>query len=134
MNWKIIFQLSVFGLIMAFGTISLIPEQFEFIFWLLIFAFCAYVIARTNRRKFFLHGFWVSMVNSIWLTVIHVLFYNTYAAHHPQVVKAVGTLPLATHPRLLMVLMAPIYGCVFGLILGLFSFIASKIVSSKIAR
>jgi len=119
---------------MAFGTISLIPEQFEFVFWLVIFAFSAYVIAKTNRRKFFLHGFWVSMVNSIWLTAAHVLFYSAYAAHHPQVVKAVGELPLPMHPRLLIILMAPIYGCIFGLILGLFSSIASKIFSSKIAR
>ncbi len=134
MNWKIIFQLSVFGLIMAFGTISLIPEQFEFVFWLVIFAFCGYVIARASRRRFFLHGFCISLVNSIWLTLVHILFYTSYAAHHPQVIKAVEALPMANHPRLLMVLMAPIYGCIFGLILGLFSFIASKIVKSKIAK
>jgi hypothetical protein len=39
MNWKIIFQLSIFGLIMAFATVQLIPERVEPIFWLFIFRF-----------------------------------------------------------------------------------------------
>ncbi len=133
MNWKLIFQLSVFGLIMAFGTISLIPQNFEFLFWLVIFAFCGTVIAKAAGGRYFLHGFIVSLVNSVWITSIHVIFYSTYTAHHPDIAKMTESLPLSNHPRLLMVLMAPIYGVLFGLILGLFSFISAKIFKSKIA-
>ena len=53
MNWKIIFQLSIFGLIMALGTISLIPEKTEPVFWIFIFCFCAYVIAKVCRGQVF---------------------------------------------------------------------------------
>ena len=67
MNWKIIFQLSIFGLIMALGTVQLIPERIEPFFWLAIFAFCAWVIAKVCSGKYFLHGFLVSMVNSVWV-------------------------------------------------------------------
>jgi hypothetical protein len=55
-NWKIIFQLSIFGLIMAFATISLIPEKIEFVFWLVIFLFCAWVIAKVCNGKYFFQG------------------------------------------------------------------------------
>jgi hypothetical protein len=63
MNWKIIFQLSLFGLIMAFGTISLIKQSMEWPFWLAIFIFCAYIIAKRCPDKYFLHGFLVSIFN-----------------------------------------------------------------------
>ena len=130
MNWKIIFQLSVFGLIMAFGTISLIPEKVEPAFWLIIFIFCAWVIAKVCPGKYFLHGFLVSMVNSIWITIIHIAFRATYISHHPNVAEMNSGMPsfMLVHPRLAMVFMGPIFGIMFGIILGIFSLIASKIV------
>ncbi|MDB5015222.1 MAG: hypothetical protein JWQ84_54 [Mucilaginibacter sp.] len=130
MNWKIILQLSMFGLIMAFGTISLISEKIEPAFWLVIFIFCAWVIARVCPGKYFLHGFLVSMVNSVWITIVHIAFRQTYIAHHPDM-ASMGTsmpLPLSIHPRLTMALMGPVFGAMFGIILGLFSLVASKIV------
>lgn len=130
MNWKIILQLSMFGLIMAFGTISLISEKIESAFWLVIFIFCAWVIARVCPGKYFLHGFLVSMVNSVWITIVHIAFRQTYIAHHPDM-ASMGTsmpLPLSIHPRLTMALMGPVFGAMFGIILGLFSLVASKIV------
>jgi len=132
MNWKLIFQLSIFGLIMAFGTVSLIPEKFEPLFWLAIFVFCAYVIARVAPGKYFLHGLCVSLVNCVWITAAHIIFYNTYVAHHPSAAEMGEKMTfLLSHPRLKMLLMGPLFGIGFGLVLGLFSFIASKIVSRK---
>jgi hypothetical protein len=133
MNWKIIFQLSIFGLIMAFATVSLIPEKVEPAFWLLIFIFCAYVIAKVCTGKYFLHGFLVSMVNCIWITAVHIAFRETYVANHPQAASMGANMPpvLSIHPRLTMVIMGPIFGVIFGIILVFFSFIASKVVKKK---
>ena len=134
MNWKIIFQLSVFGLIMAIGTISLIPEKAEPFFWVAIFIFCAYIIARVAGRKHFLHGFCVSLVNCIWITAAHIIFYSTYIANHPSMAKMWADHPLLpTHPRLAMLIMGPVFGILFGLVLGLFAFIASFIVKKRAA-
>jgi hypothetical protein len=134
MNWKIIFQLSIFGLIMAFGTVALIPEKVEPAFWLLIFIFCAYVIAKVCTGKYFLHGFLVSMVNCIWITAVHITFRQTYVANHPQMASMSTNmpLPLSMHPRLTMAILGPIFGAIFGIILGTFSFAASKIVKKKV--
>jgi hypothetical protein len=130
MNWKIIFQLSIFGLIMAFATVSLIPEKIEPAFWLVIFIFCAWVIAKVCPGNYFLHGFLVSMVNCVWITGVHIAFRETYELHHPNMAEMGASMPaaLANHPRLAMAIMGPIFGAMFGIILGLFSFIASKIV------
>jgi hypothetical protein len=134
MNWKLIFQLSAFGLIMAFGTVSLIPEKVEFLFWLVIFILCAYIIAKNCTDKYFLNGFMVSIVNSIWITAVHVAFYKSYVAHHPDMQQTAEQHPLIPdHPRLAMGIMGPFFGAGFGLVLGLFSFIASRLLRKKVA-
>ena len=133
MNLKLVFQLSFFGLIMAIGTITLIPEKIEWVFWLVIFVFCAYIIARVCSAKYFLHGFILSLFNSFWITAVHLLFYNTYSLHHADMSPANMSLPayFYTHPRVAMVLLAIPFGAVFGIFQGLFAFAASKIVGKN---
>jgi len=130
MNWKIIFQLSLFGLIMAIATISLIPENVEPVFWLVIFAFGAFVIAKACSGRYFLHGFLVSIVNSVWITAAHIIFRESYLAHHPQIASMNAGMPpfFTTHPQLAMVIMGPVFGALFGIINGLFALVASNIV------
>ena len=132
MNWKIIFQLSVFGLIMSVATVFLIPEAVEPVFWIAIFIFSAYIIAKAVNKKHFLHGFCLSLINCAWITAAHLIFYSTYIVNHPGVAKMSTQYPfLPAHPRLATLLIAPVFGMISGLILGLFSFIASLIVKKK---
>jgi hypothetical protein len=128
MNWKLIIQLSFFGLIMAFATISLIPEKIEPAFWLVIFVFCAYVIAKVVPGKYFLHGFMVSIFNCIWITAAHAFFYNSYSAHHADMTKMYNGI----HPRLYMSGFGVIIGVISGIVLGLFAFLASKMVKKTV--
>ena len=132
MNWKLIFRLSLFGLVMAFATITLIPTKIEPAFWLLIFIICAWLIAKFAPGHFFWHGFATSIVNSIWITGAHVYFYRSYIHHHPEMVDMSAKIPiLAGHGRQQMLAMGPVFGIAFGLILGLFAFLASKAVKRQ---
>jgi hypothetical protein len=133
MNWKLIFQLSLFGLAMAISTVFWIPSRWEPYFWLAIFFICAYLIARNCTGKFFLHGLLVSLVNSVWITAFHVILFKTYIASHPREAEMLSTTPMPTHPRWMMLLTGPVIGFISGLILGLFAFIASKIWKSRVA-
>ena len=45
MNWALIARLSLFGLAMGVATVFLIPSTIEPLFWLVIFAICACIIA-----------------------------------------------------------------------------------------
>jgi hypothetical protein len=126
MNKKLIFFLSLFGLAMSFATVFLIPTNVEPFFWLAIFIFCAYLIAKQAPGKYFLHGFLVSLANCVWITSVHVLLFNQYMAHHPEF--ATMKMPMPTHPRIFMLITGPVVGIISGLVLGLFAFVAGKLV------
>jgi hypothetical protein len=113
---------------MAFATIWVIPSKVEPLFWLAIFATCAYLIARFAPGKPFVHGFLVSVVNSVWITSAHVLFSAAYLAHHPQEAEMLKTMPMPDSPRLMMAMTGPLVGIVSGLVLGGLAFLASKFV------
>lgn len=131
MNWPLILVLSGFGLVMGMATVFVIPPNLEPLFWLAIFVFCAIVIARVARRRFFLHGLAVSLVNSVWITAAHVLFFTTYLTNHPQEAAMSASMPLGSEPRLLMLIMGPIVGAVSGLVLGLFALVAAWLLGRR---
>jgi hypothetical protein len=132
MNWKLIFGLSLFGLAMGIGTVFVIPSNIEPIFWLVIFLICAFLIARSRPSGHFFHGLMVGIVNSVWVTGAHVLLFNSYVAHHPKEMAMMSSMPLPTSPRLMMAITGPIIGVISGCILGLFAFVAGKLVKPRL--
>jgi len=53
-NWKLIVQLSMFGLAMGLATVFFVPSSIEPAVWLIIFVVCAYVLARRCHSRIFL--------------------------------------------------------------------------------
>ena len=131
MNWKLIFLLSLFGLAMGVATVFVIPSKIEPLFWLAVFLLCAYAIAARAPGGYFLHGLALGVVNAVWVTGFHVLFARQYIANHPQEVAMMASMPLPTHPRIMMGIIGPIVGVVSGAVIGVLAVIASKIVSGR---
>ena len=131
MNRKLIFQLSLFGLAMAFATVYFIPSNIEPFCWFTIFIVCAYFIAKNCTSKYFLHGLYVSLLNAVWITTAHILLFKTYIFNHPQEAAMINKMPMPDSPRLMMLMTGPVVGVVSGLVLGLFAFIVSKIMKKK---
>lgn len=111
---------------MGVATVFAIPSKIEPLFWLAIFLISAYFIATRCARRYFLHGLFVSLCNSVWITASHILLFDRYVANHPEEIAMMASTPLAGSPRLMMALMAPVVGVVFGVVLGLFAVVASK--------
>jgi hypothetical protein len=133
MNWNLIFKLSLFGLAMAFATVYFIPSSVEQICWLFIFVICAYIIAKHCASKYFLHGLLVSILNSVWITAVHILLFDQYIANHKEEAEMMQNMPLFDYPRLMMLMTGPLIGIASGLVLGLFSFIAAKFLKKQYA-
>ena len=127
MNWKLIVGLSLFGLLIGIAGVSFITSRHEPFAWLIAFLISAYLIARYAPGWYFVHGLAVALLNSIWVTAAHLLFYPTYVANHPEFVQMLVATPLANRPRVFMLAQAPVAGVVSGIVLGLFAFIASRV-------
>lgn len=126
MNLRLVGLLSLFGLVMALGTVFFIPPNVEPIGWLISFVVCAVVLAKRAPSKAPLHGFLVSLANCVWVTGAHVIFAETYLAGHPDEAAAGGKMGVSA--RVAMLLIGPVVGVVSGAVLALFTFIATKLV------
>jgi hypothetical protein len=113
---------------MAFATISLIPTKIEPLFWLAVFITCSWFIVKNVSGRYFLHGFVLSLINCIYIVAAHVFFYHAYIVNHPEMAQMNSQMPLSTHPRIMMIIMGPVFGIIFGLVQGLIAFIMSKII------
>lgn len=133
MNWKLVFSLSLLGLAMALGTVSIIPSNVEPIFWLAIFLVCALVIAKSVPSAYFVNGLMVGIVNSVWVTGAHVVLFARYIANHHREAAMMTSMPLANHPRVMMLIIGPMIGIVSGAIIGVLAVILSKWVKRQSA-
>ena len=107
-----------------------IPANVEPLIWLVIFVLCAFIVGKRCATKHFLHGLCISLANSVWITAAHVIFFDAYIASHAR--EAAMSAQMSS-PRLMMIGMGPVVGLVSGLVLGLFCFIASKLVKPTVA-
>lgn len=131
MNWKLIFSLSLFGLAMAFATVYFIPTNIEPYCWLVIFIICAYFIAKWAGSRYFWHGLLVSIFNSVWITLTHIILFDAYIANHKQEAEMMAKMAMSFQPRLMMLLTGPVVGVLSGVVLGFFSFLASRWVKKN---
>ncbi len=114
---------------MGIATVFVIPSNIEPLFWLAIFLACAVIIARKAPGKPFLHGLCTSLVNSVWITSAHVLFFDDYVARHAQEAAMMTSMPFPG--RVMMLLTGPVVGLVSGCVLGLIAIIATKLTKKS---
>jgi hypothetical protein len=130
-NWKLIVQLSLFGLAMAFATVYVVPSSVEPLLWLAIFVVCAYLIARRAPGKAFVHGLLLGIMNSIWITTVHILLMDAYLAHHTQEAAMMQSAKMPASPRVMMAIVGPCVGIVSGIVIGLFAMFADWILGRR---
>ena len=98
MNWKLILLLSLLGLAHAVVFVGGLPDQVSALSWPVVWGICAVVISRRAPGHHFWHGFGVGLLNWFWVTVTHVVLFETYVAHHPGETAARWTKALPALP------------------------------------
>jgi hypothetical protein len=131
---KLIFQLSFLGLLMGLATTWFIPYKAEPYFWLVVFFYCAYRIGKIHRGNYFLHGVFVSIVCSIWYTLVHIFFFRDYIMLHPEELSMLKQMSLTDSPKAAILITGPVFGAIFGILLGTLSVIASQIIAKNKKR
>lgn len=131
MNWKLILLLSLFGIVLAFAGVLGLPGRYEAIIWLIVFIIYAVIIVRKTTGKYFLHAFLTSIINGVWIGIIHAAFMSTYLGNH-QVIRGIyKTMPLSYHRRIMTVIMGLALGIIMGIIAGLVAYAAEKTMKKK---
>ena len=130
MSWKLVLSLSLFGLAMGVATVFVIRSDIEPFCWLGIFIVCAFVIAKRAPGKYFLHGLCVSLLNSVWITAIHVALFDKYIAAHPKEAAMMMQAHWAA-PKVMKLVTGPAIGLASGIVLGLLAWGMSKFVVSS---
>jgi hypothetical protein len=128
MNWRLIFLLSLLGLAMSLASVSLIPEKYDMMSIGVLLLINAFVLARYLNGRYFVSGIMVSLFNAVYITAVHVIFYDTYIANHPAMVKMGDEGMMHSHSQMSMVMMGPIIGIGIGLVQGFLAWLASKIM------
>jgi hypothetical protein len=131
MKWSLIFLLSAFGLAMGFGTVYYIPVTIEPFCWALIFVISAFVIGRYCAEEYFLNGLAVSILNAVWMTVLHLTFFTIYATNHDAEMEIMQRLLMPDDPQVMMFFTGIISGAISGVVLGSLSFIAAKLINNN---
>lgn len=131
MNWKLIAQLSLFGLAMGLGTVFFIPSSVEPFCWLVIFITCAYVIAKDRVSRPFLHGLALGLANCVWITGSHLLFVNRYLESHPKEAEMMQAMPMPDHPQVMMALVGTMVGIISGVVIGILAVCVGKILKAS---
>jgi hypothetical protein len=135
MNWKLVFSLALFGVAMGVAAVlGFYPPSVEWLLWLIISLLCAWIVAKKVAVKLFLHGFMVGLLDGLAAPIITAIFFSTYLANNPSYADQAKQLPAGLDMRTFGLILAPVIGVVYGLVLGLFAWLAGKVFKKPVSQ
>lgn len=134
MNWKVILPLTSFGFLMGFASVFGFTQSMEPLLWLGIAFFSAYWIAKYETAKPFLHGFVAAVLMGILNSIIQSAFFDIYLANNPATADQFTKIPGGISGRMFVLLVGPAVGSMYGLFVGLLTFLAAKLFQRKQVR
>ncbi|MBK9332962.1 MAG: hypothetical protein IPM96_11300 [Ignavibacteria bacterium] len=128
MNWKLILQLSLFGLLMGILSVfGLIPGGFELIPWIIIAVISALAISRNTNKLMFTHAVMAGLFMGIITSVVQAIFFDTLLKNNPDSLDGFKEIPTAMEPQYVLLFTGPFIGIIFGLFIGLLAVIFKKV-------
>lgn len=132
MNLPLVVLFSLSGLAMGAATLAgVIPRGLELPLWAVIAVIAAILIGRSPIRRRFLSGFLTGFLAWLLSLVVILLFFDAYLKNNPSATQAFSTLPPNMSPRLFLAVLAPIIAICYGLVIGVLSMLAGKLVGPR---
>ncbi|MFA6541576.1 MAG: hypothetical protein WCT99_08230 [Bacteroidota bacterium] len=126
MKWNIVFLLSLFGIGMGIASLFGLTEKIEIYEWILIALLSAYFLSKQTTHKVFLHGVYSGIAMGILFAVIQISFFGMYLENNPSALPAFRLAIGDFNPQLFVLLLSPVVGGVYGLVIGGLSVAAGK--------
>jgi hypothetical protein len=128
MNWKLIAGLSAFGLLMGVGSVLGATGDAEPLLWFAVAVVCALTVARSVPVAHYRHGFLVGVFSVLIASCLELLFFDAYMAANPDRAEMLGRLPGSLGVRTYLMLLTPVFAALFGVVWGVLSWVARRIL------
>jgi hypothetical protein len=137
MRWKLILPLSSIGLLAGTLTVLGYTSGIGVWLWLGEAVALAFIIGKYVPSRYFAHGFATAAFWSLIVSVIRLVFFRAWLANNPSVGSDAATIT-RTWPAVNLwwasVLITPVAAAVNGVVLGLLSLIAGKLIGKRAFR
>jgi hypothetical protein len=133
MNWRLISILSLLAIVLAAASILGFVQSHEWLLWLIVGAYCAWQFAGKVNDDFFLHGFYLGILDGILNSTAKAIFFDSYLSKNPRMVEEFRSLPQDLSPQMVLLIMGPIIGAFSGVAFGVLAVLASKVRRKKIS-
>lgn len=129
MNYRLIFLLSLSGVVMGLLSVYVVPTRLEAAAWLPIFLLCSVVLARYTTKGHFKSGLMVGLISGLLTTLIQFMLVDVYLLHHQP--EAIYFAKIAkergVHAGPVILMMGSFMSLVSAIVMGAFSFAGYKI-------
>jgi hypothetical protein len=133
MNWKI-WSLTLFGILMGFLSVFGIERKILWILWIIIAVISGALIAKNADRQIFTKGAVVGLFDWIFFAIIQAVMFNTYLKNNPDSLDGFKEIPIAMEPQYVILFSGPFAGIIYGLFIGLLTFMFDKITGKRIQK
>lgn len=101
--------------------------------WTALAVFCAGKIGRSVPEQAFVTGLLTGLLGILAATLVQVVLVSVYLENQPELAAELSGLPTTLSAPTLIAISGPFLGAVGGLVLGLLSWIASRIEPTEAA-
>lgn len=119
------------GFICGLITIFAIPAQYELLVWLFLTIGISYYSIQEFKSKIYLNSFLFAAIIGVFITLTHIVFLNNYLKAHKDEIASLDTLKICNSYRLTLLMIAPFYWTVLGLISCVFTYLLRLLKTKK---
>jgi drug/metabolite transporter (DMT)-like permease len=130
-NRTIVLAVGALGLVMGVASVFGLTRGIEGWLWLGIAIAAALIIAWAAPRRRFLHGFLAGALAGIAAPAVQAAMFRTYLVRNPELSASLNQIPGDLDPRLFFLATAPVIGALSGLVLGILSWIAGRLIGPR---
>lgn len=127
MNIRVVLSLSSVAILMGAATSFGLTEDLEWVLWVVIALFSAYLIAKRARERPMVNGFLVGSLCGILSSATETLLFDSYIANNPGAAERLAKFSAGVDPRTFILVSGTIIGLAAGLLFGILALLAARL-------
>jgi len=127
MNIRVVLSLSLVAILMGAATSFGLTQNLEWVLWVVIALFSAYLIAKRGRQRPMLNGFLVGLLCGILNSATESVLFESYIANNPSAAERLAKISLGIDPKTFILLSGTIIGLAAGVLFGILGLLASRL-------